>query len=102
MNDLRYECETRRLRFAGAVAEADLEDLQDAVLRFVDRVEGHLMIDFTAVTDLADSAARWLVEAKGDAECRGRRVVLLRKLDSVADRALCAVSDAEQRAGRRT
>jgi len=92
MNGVRYESETCRLRLVGQVGDADLESLQDAMEAFERRAEGHLMIDLTAVSHLADSAASYLIEAKAAHDAPGRRMTLIRKLDSPVDVALKAAA----------
>lgn len=88
MPHVHYETESRRLRLAGDVLDDDLADLREAVARFVERSEGHLMVDLTAVTDLSESAARHLVEVRTAAGARGRRITLLRRHGTPVDEAL--------------
>jgi len=88
MSNVRYEVEVRRLRLAGAVGDADLLDLEEQVGAFADAAEGDLVIDLTAVTGLADPAARFLLEFKATAATGGCRITLLRRCGTPTDDAL--------------
>jgi anti-anti-sigma regulatory factor len=93
MTNFRCEAETRRLRLVGAVGDADLADLEERVRAFADVAEGVLVIDLTAVTDLADSAARYLVDVKEAAAADGRQMTLLRRCGTATDDALNGAAD---------
>lgn len=93
MPNVRYEAEAHRLRVTGAVGDADLADLEQRVDAFVGAAEGDLVIDLTAVTELADSAARHLVQVRECATADGRRMTLLRRCRTPTDDALNAAAD---------
>lgn len=96
MPNVRYEAEVHRLRLTGAVGDADLTELEERVDAFVDATEDDLVIDLTAVTELADSAARHLVEVRAAAVADGRRMTLLRRCRTPTDDALNAAADLPQ------
>ncbi|WP_243060651.1 STAS domain-containing protein [Nocardioides sp. SR21] len=93
MAHVRCETESRRLRLSGAVLDAaDLADVVETLERFAESCHGQLVIDLTAVTELAAPAARHLVEVRRSAAAEGRRVTLLRRHGTPVDDALHAAA----------
>lgn len=88
MSNMRFEAEARRLRLAGAIVDADLVTLRDAIESFSADAARHVMVDLTRVTELAPTAARYLLDVKAVLEAQGRRMTLLRLLDSPTDLAI--------------
>ena len=93
MSNVHYEADARRLRLEGALHDTDLDLVRDAVDTFAPRAGGRLTVDLTATTDLGLEVAHYLLETKAAAEAEGRRMELLRKLDTPADRALHAAGE---------
>lgn len=93
MTNVRYEADARRLRLEGTCRDPDLDTVHAALTTFGQLAGDNLTVDLCAVTELGGEVARLLVQTARRAKSEGRKVTLLRKLDTPPDHALKRAAD---------